>query len=149
MNVALITAPVVASYSLIVSVLASATKRLLPDTASPWGLLSPVMKLALIAAPVVASYALTIPGKMEPSRPEPLHVTNSVLPDTAIVRGLVSPVMKFALITAPVEASYSLTIPVPAEGPPCATKRVLPDTASPPLAPVTKVALIGAPVVAL
>ena len=31
-------------------------------TASPEGLISPVMKLALIAAPVVASYSPTIPA---------------------------------------------------------------------------------------
>jgi hypothetical protein len=53
----LIASPVVALYSLIAFL--SATKRLLPDTASPpatSALPSPVMNLALINSPVVESY---------------------------------------------------------------------------------------------
>jgi len=48
-------------------------------TASPLGLVSPVMKLALIAAPVVASYSPTVvPWKFD---------TKRLLPDTASVAG--------------------------------------------------------------
>ena len=68
-----------------------ATKRVLPNTASPTGSFSPVMKLALIAAPVVASYLPTVP---------PLaFATKRVLPDTASPSGTFSPVMKLALIS--------------------------------------------------
>ncbi len=39
-----------------------ATKRVSPNTASPSGPSSPVMKLALITFPVLASYSLTTPA---------------------------------------------------------------------------------------
>ena len=52
------------------------TKRLLPDTAIPKGVLSPVMKLALIVAPVVALYSPTVPVLRS--------ATKRLLPDTAI-----------------------------------------------------------------
>ena len=92
-----------ASYLPTVPPLEFATKRLLPDNASPQGALSPVMKLALIAAPVVALYSPTV--LLRP------FVTKMAVPspDNATPPGPLTPVMKVALISAPVVASYSST----------------------------------------
>ena len=66
-------------------------------TASPKGVLSPVMKLVLIAFPEVASYSpIVLPS---------LFVTKRLLPDNAIPKGPFSPVMKLAWIAAPEVAS--------------------------------------------
>jgi hypothetical protein len=98
MKLALIGAPVLASYSPTVPPKKFATKRVLPDTASPKGSPSPVIKLGLIAAPVLASYLPTVlPEKFD---------TKRVLPDTASPKGSLSPVIKLGLIAAPVLASY-------------------------------------------
>jgi len=52
MKLALIAAPVAASYSPTVPLPLFGTKSVLPNNATSWGPLSPVMKLALIEAPV-------------------------------------------------------------------------------------------------
>ncbi len=75
MKLALIAAPVAASYSPTAPPNWFPTKRLLPDNASWPGLFIPVMKLGLIAAPVVALYSPTVLP--------PKFATKRSLPDNA------------------------------------------------------------------
>src|SRR5260370_41616710 len=60
MNVGLIAAPLLASYSPTVLLPRFATKRLLPETARESGPFRPGIKLAVMGAPAVAAYWPTV-----------------------------------------------------------------------------------------
>jgi len=60
MKLALLACPVVTEYLPTVLPALFATNRVLPNTATPSGPLSPVMKLALLARPVVTEYLPTV-----------------------------------------------------------------------------------------
>src|SRR5271165_4111253 len=85
MKLALITAPVVALYSPTVPLAEFATRRLLPDNASPVGLLNGgATGMTLGTAPAVG-YPTTVPA--------PVFATRRVLPDNKSQVGPSSPVI--------------------------------------------------------
>src|SRR5258708_2350016 len=94
MKLASSAAPVVASYLPTVPSPLFGTKRLLSESARPFGLVRPVMKSVLIGAPVVALYSPTLLPL--------LNATKRMLPENARPYTLFGLVIKLALIAAPV-----------------------------------------------